>query len=144
MAENNHVDPVYSYIDNKIKSLKGQITRLSNRIEKLELSAFQDQISNLDNEIRSIDEKLLAVSRVVTFNELDALNLHMHEAIHLKLTADDPDRIQLKEYISVEYARAVERHKNSLEPLTVLKAFRKECITCSNKYKLGAFATKPY
>jgi predicted nucleic acid-binding Zn-ribbon protein len=131
-------------LQNEIKSLKNRLTKLSNRIESLELMTFQDQISKLGDELRLIKTNLVAVSRVVAFSEIDNLQLHMQEAIRSTLPANEPKTIRLKEYISVENARAIEKNTNSPTPLDVLNAFRKECITCSDKYNLGAFVDKPY
>ena len=144
MTDGDRIDPVYKYIDGKARSLKGGITRLKTRIENLELLGLQDQISKLDDNIKSINTKLIAVSRVVAFSEIDSLHLHMQGAISNKLPANDPNKTRLTEYIAMECAKAVEKNKISSTPLDVLKAFRTECQTCSKEYDLGAFKVKPY
>ena len=65
MAENNRIDPVYKYVDNKVKNLKGQITKLRNRTETLELLGLQEQITSLSSRVKKLDSLLLALEQEV-------------------------------------------------------------------------------
>lgn len=144
MTEKSGIDPIYPYVDNKVKSLKRQITRLHNRIENLEILALQEQITKLDDDLTSINKSIINMARVVAISEMDSLQLHMHEAIDMRLPTDDSKRMRLSEYISVEHAKSKEKANNSTTPLAVFKAFRKDCVNCSDKNNLEAFKTKPY
>ena len=129
-------------LQNELAALKKRLTELTKRVESLELMAFQDQISKLGDEVKSTNEDLVRLSRVVVLNEIDTLHLHMERAIS-KEVSDDKLRERLRLYISVEGTRARERVDNAPSPITILMAFKKECISCSDKYDLGAFAGKP-
>ena len=130
-------------LQNEVKYLKAKLTKLSNRIERLELMAFQDQITELSDKINSISTKLLDVSRAVAFNEMDVLSLHMREAIDIKFANASKLRTRLREYISAECAKAIQQRLDSPEPLAVSREFKTLCIECSDKYQLDAFVTKP-
>lgn len=129
-------------LENEIKSLKRKITKLSTRIESLELMAFQDQIANLNDKIDSINKYINAIGLRVVLNELDFLQLHMRKAIDKKLSEGNTKR-QIREYISNKHASAQEKARLSSKPFEYLLEFKKECMTYSKKYKLGAFTEKP-
>jgi len=75
MTDNDRVDPAYTYIDGKVRTLKGQITRLRNRTEALEASGLQEQITSLDSQLKSIDSILLRLERNVAHLRISH-NLH--------------------------------------------------------------------
>ena len=110
-------------IENKLKSIKGGLTKLTRRIESLELMSFQDQISKLGDEVESITKRLIKVEEAVALNEIDALNVHMIETIN-KAIPEQHMREQLEEYMSVECAWAREKARNNPTPLAIMKAFR--------------------
>ena len=69
----DHADPVYAYIDNKVGTLKRQITKLSNRVESLEISGLQEQITLLSSQVKQLDSSLLGLEQ---------------EAAHLRISHD--------------------------------------------------------
>lgn len=65
MAENNRIDPAFPYIDGKVKALKATMTKLRHRVENLELSGLQEQITSLDSRVKQLDSSLLELERGV-------------------------------------------------------------------------------
>ena len=130
-------------LQNEIKSQKRRLTRLSNRVESLELLALQDQISNLNDKVDSINTNLADVARTVAITEIDNLKLHMVSAIRRRLSVNNSNRTRLREYISTECIKARERARTSSSPIDLLDGFRDVCISCSREYDLRAFAHKP-
>jgi len=124
-------------LQNEIKSLKAKLTKLSGRIESLELMAFQEQISSLNDKMKSISESLLAASRRLARFEMEFLQYHVRGVIRDELSGPECERV--REYIAKEYARAEEKLVHSSEPLSILRDFRKVCTECSKEYNLGAF-----
>lgn len=127
----------------KLNHSKKQLTKLSNRIESLELMAFQDQISKLGDEVKSVNENITTLSRVVAMNELGTLRLHMLNAIDVAYKENSQTNTLLKEYIITEHAKAKEKVRTSAKPLIIFIEFNNMCVDCSEKYKLNAFTTKP-
>ena len=83
MTESNRIDPVYGYIDNKVKSLKGQITKLRNRVETLEISGLQEQITSIDSQVKQLGSILLELER-------DVAQLRVKHHLHWALWALEP------------------------------------------------------
>ncbi|MFC1957631.1 hypothetical protein ACFLX0_02320 [Chloroflexota bacterium] len=137
MTDRDRIDPAYPYIDNKAKNLKGQITKLRNRIETLEVSGLQEQITNLNANINSMKKSLLTISREFAKFEMDFTQYHMRHAITIKLK--DPINKQVREKMISRYAQSKEALKHSNEPGKIAYQFRKECIEISLEYKLDAF-----
>ena len=127
----------------QVAELKMLLTKLSNRIESLELMAFQDQILKLDDEVNSLNKSLIAIGRTVALNEMDSLQLHIILAIRQKLSATDPKRKRLEEYIAVKYTTAKEKLRDSPTPLAILFDFKNLCTNCSEKNNLRAFTGEP-
>ncbi len=65
MVDSDRIDPAYPYIDNKVKTLKGQITKLRNRVESLEISGLQEQITSLSSQVKQLDSLLLGLEQEV-------------------------------------------------------------------------------
>jgi hypothetical protein len=124
-------------LQKEIKSLKGKITKLTNRIQTLEMMAFQEQITSLVEKINLLNEKALETSRYAAKFEMDFIQYHMKGMIHQKLSNQERER--LSEHITQLFATAKERVQNSLEPISILIDFKNECIDCSKKYDLDAF-----
>lgn len=137
MTDSNRIDPVYKYIDGKVKSIKGQITKLRNRVETLEISGLQEQITSLNTKIDSISEALVGATRTVARFEMDFTQYHLCDMIKLKLSS--PERERLLEHIAGEFARSVEAIKHTTEPFSIVTGFKEECMECSDKYNLNAW-----
>ena len=111
-------------LQNEVKSTKKQLTKLSNRIESLELLAFQEQISSLNDKINLIDEMVIEVSRVVAMTEIEDLRLHMEKAI--AGSQSTPSNKQLSQYLTVECTKARTQVCSSPKPLSILYEYRKK------------------
>jgi chromosome segregation ATPase len=78
MTEDNRIDPAYPYIDNKFKSLKGQITRLRNQVESLEIMGLQEQITSINSRVEQFDSILLSLERDIAQTRISH---HLHWAL---------------------------------------------------------------
>jgi hypothetical protein len=76
-----------------IRSLKVKITKVSERLEKLELRAFHDQISRLDEEITATYGELDTVKHVLFIYSLtlvrDTATTILHRAGHVSAISPD-------------------------------------------------------
>jgi len=124
-------------LQNEIKALKGRLTKLSNRVESLELMTFQDQISRLGEKIDSVSMNLVNVSRLFASFVIDVNQMHIKSAIDQTLKS--PIRETVKEQITLKQAQAAEAISHSLNPLEIAKGFRYTCVEYSHKYNLDAF-----
>ena len=119
------------------KSIKGRLTRLNKRIERLELMSFQDQISELDERINSINTYIRDASKIFSLFVIDFHQLHIKNAINLQLKS--PMREEVRKQIALEQAKAEEAIIHSHNPLEIAATFRKICEDFSEKYNLRAF-----
>lgn len=116
MVSDEHVDPVYTYVDAKIDSTKNELL----------------------HKISILSENLLQTERYLASLDVDTTHLHMIRAIRKMLQS--PTRTRAQSYIGSEHGKSMEAIKNSGKPLIVAQNFRKECIKYSEQYKLGAYS----
>ena len=134
MTEKSGIDPVYPYIENKVKTLKGQITKLRNRIETLEISSFQDQIAALDKKIdllmNGLNKLIASHTELETFVIASRLLSVSSEIYEIIKCSDLPlsDCQSLQTQLLADVANSKHEILKSKEPLAQLSAFRKKWI----------------
>ena len=125
MTEKSDVDPVYPYIDNKVKSLKGQITKLRNRVETLEILDLQEQITSLNSRIKQVASLLLELERDVATTRIQQ---YLHWALWAFGNVAQSVNIQdCERYARELAASAMTEARNSNKPHEVASGFYSRC-----------------
>ena len=141
MAEHESIDPIYpyvdGYIDNKIKSLKGRITRLSNRIERLELTGLQEQITSVAKKVKEVDSILLRLER-------DVAQLNIKQDLLWAQWSFGPLQANVNAANCIRFARetasaALVEVNTSINPHQVAQAWYSKCADYFHKH--GGFET---
>ena len=70
MVEDKRPEPSSEYVDTKVRSLKGQITKLRNMIETLEISGLQEQITSLCSSVSKLHSSLLTLEQDVAHSRI--------------------------------------------------------------------------
>lgn len=124
-------------LKSEIKSLKTRLTKLSGRIESLELMDFQSQILKIGEKIDSINEHLVITSRYLADLEMNLTQYLIADGIQKHLHGEI--REQVKNRIMMSFAQAREALKHSSNPHEITRKFVEECEICSKSYKLRVF-----
>lgn len=137
MADNNRIDPVYGYIDNKVRSLKATTTRLRNRIENLEILDLQKQIISLDSRVKQLDSRFLE-------RERDVAALQINYYLLWALWAFEPMQETLNVKNCIRFAResassALAQVRTSKNPHQISKDWYSQCKDYFHKH--GGFET---
>jgi len=132
MDENNHIDPVYGYVDNKVKSLKAATTRLRKRIEGLEILGLQEQITSLDSKLNNVDSILLRLER-------DVARLNIKHDLLWVLWALSPLKSNANAVGCIRFARestsaALIEVNTSMNPHQVAAAWYSKCADYFQKH----------
>ena len=136
MADEDRVDPAYTYIDNKVKNLKGQITKLSNRVASLEASGLQEQITSVDSKVRKVDSMLLRLERDVAQLRINHDVLYAQWALQLINSLDSNDCIR---HVRETGSAALSEINTSSTPHKVADNWYSKCTDYFHKH--GGFET---
>ena len=111
-------------LQNKNKALKAELKKAFNRIDNLELMAFQDQISNLDALVKELKDTILDTQRFLArFNII-------FEANHSYSMLEKRKPLVAKNLFSQWVANATKANSNATtgpNPLSVADKYSDEC-----------------
>jgi hypothetical protein len=109
-----HVDPVYEYIDETLKPIK--------------------------RDLQQLNKSLLGTSRFLASLDINLLDRHLVEWIGRRLSkSTDPTYRQVREFLLAHSEASKEKASHSTKPLSVAKEFREDCIKYFKEHKLHAF-----
>jgi len=126
MADNDRIDSVYPYIDNKVKTLKEQITKLRNRVESLEISGLQEQITSLSSQVKKLDSLLLGLEQEIAHLRISHDVFYAQWAFEpMKQNIDAKDCIRFTRELASAALTEVRTNNN---PLKVADEWYSKCI----------------
>jgi len=132
MPKNSRIDPVYEYVDKKVKSLKVTITQLRRRIENLEISGLQEQVTSLDSQVKHIDSLVLRL-------EQDEAHLRISHHLlwalwYLLRRKDDQNATTCIHFVRESAAAALTEVRASRNPLKVTSDWYSKCADYFRKH----------
>jgi len=118
-------------LHNKVKALKGNITKLSNRIQTLEMMAFQEQITSIGDELKQFkqtsgdtsskqEEVLLELQQILVALNINSLVNNLGNIINNQL----PNRSNLITQLIADATKAKQQTEQSEEPFEIMREFK--------------------
>lgn len=144
--ENEHVDPAYKYIDDKIKPIKRELQQLK---EAQDIVGFQGQITSLNEKITNLETILLETRRFLAQRDIEDLRLFLEQWISNNLLSTVPPRPitlpasslyqEVHEFLLTASAAAQQAVVQSSAPISVTKKFTQNCQEYFKSHNLQAF-----
>ena len=112
------IDPVYEYIDDKIKLAK----------------------RDLRKQIKTIADNQLKIAQYLARTDIETIRRRLAEWSLKRLSkSSDPPYSKIRQFLSTHSATAKEKALHSSDPISIAKGFRKECDDYFRENKLHPF-----
>jgi hypothetical protein len=111
------IDPVYEYIDEKIKLAK----------------------RDLQKELKTAAKNQLVIAQFVARTDIETIRRRLTEWSLKRLSKTDPRYSKIRQYLLNHSATAKEKALHSSDPISIARGFRKECEDYFKENKLHPF-----
>ena len=102
---------------NKIETLEGQLEELTERVDRLELSGLQEQITGLSNRIDELQNELIQTSRQTARNEINNVCVYLLRWVHENRDISDAVSVEMSSYINRASAVVHQKVNDATDPI---------------------------